>query len=325
MQKKSRSEEKVKFHLWIYNHSFTGVSDQIEFFVDFVRDNGIEVSIGNRPSETCTNILIENFQAVNVTPIYDYFSRTKKRVVVIMTEHIDFLDNVLYFHGAPIGSFSSEEDYMHTTIQVDRLKTLIRISPLISNFLTLGDLPLLNGLSEVFLGKPVVRIPFPTISDEVVSVGDITPKYDLAFSGAPTSYRLSILNELEKFGYSVNRNTSLKTRHRKNEFIQSAKVILNLPQHESWSWLSLMRIYTSLKQNRTTVSISTNDDSKISNSCTQLNIRSDGFNDILKGIIENWTKNAVESQKLYNDLAETYKKETVNSFRSFLKFNELYR
>ena len=106
--------------------------------------------------------------------------------------------------------------------------------------------------------------------------------------------------------------------------VQSAKVILNLPQRETWNWLSLMRIYTSLKQNRTTVSISTNDDSKISNCCTQLNIRSDGFNDILKGIVESWTKNAFESQELYTDLADTYKKETVNSFRNFLKFNELY-
>lgn len=315
----------MKFHLWIYNHSFTGVSDQIEFFVDVARDFGIDVSIGNRPSETCTNILIENFQAVNIKPVYDYVSRTKKRVVVIMTEHIDMINNLIYFHGAPIGSFSSEDDYMHTPNQVDRLKTLIRVSPLISSFLTLGDLPHLNGLGELFLGKPVVRVPFPRIIDKMSNVGNLRPKYDLAFSGAPTSYRLSILNELEQLGYSVNRNTSLKTRHRKNDLVQSAKVILNLPQRETWNWLSLMRIYTSLKQNRTTVSISTNDDSKISNCCTQLNIRSDGFNDILKGIVESWTKNAFESQELYTDLADTYKKETVNSFRNFLKFNELYR
>lgn len=296
-------------HLWTFNHNFTGIADQVEFLLDFFKGSGWELSISTKPRTDRHNILIENFQPNSTLPLRKFYNETGQRVSVVMTEHIDFKNKTVYFHGTPWSLKKKDNDYMEVGTQMNRLRTLMELTPMIRSFLTLGDIPTLSGLNEMFLGKQILRIPFPNIEYTNADIST-EPKYDFVFSGAMTRYRSNILKALKNDGWEILVNERLASRNRRNALINSAKLVLNIPQNEDWRWISLMRVYSSLKANRATISLTKNDTSAISQCCEQFRFHADGQKEKLGSYLRNWRERYQIAHSQYHEMAFNYKKST---------------
>lgn len=257
-------------HLWIYNHPFHGISDQIEYFLMIMRQNGYLVSVGREPRTDALNVVIENFSEITSRTLIDFCHTSGKRVAVIMTEHLDFIKGQIYIHGDPLWS---DNDYMNPVTQVARIKNLMDCVQHIRCFFILGDLPELLNVNDMFPGVAVRTLPFPKL--ELISpdnlVQDDNPTADLAFTGYATNYRSILLKQLET-EMSVTCPGTFVSRRARDNFNRSARLALNIPQRKDWKWLSLMRVLAALRCGRATISLGTSDSSKISACCTQLDI-----------------------------------------------------
>ena len=259
-------------HLWVYNHPVSLISDQVSFAVMALRQHGYPVSVGRRPRHSSLNVVIEGFSSRNRDILLEFCQSSRKRVAVIMTEHLDIEHGRILFHGAPLGT---ENDYMHPATILARIKHLLECLSYIRCFFVLGDLPELRNMSTMLPGLDVRAIPFPRLDG--VSSKDIDRSSeavnDLVFTGAMTEYRVNLLGRLQAKGLSVACPQAYVSRKRRDAMNRSAKVIVNIPQREGWRWLSLMRIVAGLQTGQSTISLGTSDVSQIASCCTQLDIR----------------------------------------------------
>jgi hypothetical protein len=289
------SELGLPVHLWIYNHSLYGISDQIEYFVGAFRQNGYTVSVGRKPADMALNVVIENFSSRTRDTLIEFCSRTRKRVAVIMTEHIDFVARRILIHGDPLWT---DNDYMHPATQVERLKCLMSCQPYIRFFMVLGDLPELRNFADMMVGADVRAIPFPRIDHGDHHEGDEAqrPKYDLLFSGYLTQYRERLLQQAALPGLSLASPRKFVARRKRDQLNRSTKIVLNLPQREGWRWLSLMRVMAALRCGRATVSLGTHDTSRIAACTYQLDLHDIRWKDELKTYVADW---ATAYHKMY--------------------------
>ena len=259
-------------HLWVYNHSFHGIGDQVSFAVMALRQHGYQVSVGQQPRHSSLNVVIEGFSSQSRDILLEFCQSTRKRVAMVMTEHIDAEHGQILVHGAPLGS---ENDYMHPATIMARIKHLLECVPYLRCFFVLGDLPELRNISTLLPGLDVRAIPFPQLNGGSGKAIDRSSDAvnDLVFTGSMTGYRVKLLAMLEAGGLSVACPQGFVSRNRRNAMNRSAKVIVNIPQREGWRWLSLMRIVAGLQTGRTTISLGTSDVSQIASCCTQLDIR----------------------------------------------------
>jgi hypothetical protein len=298
-----------RIHLWIYNHPFHGISDQIEYFLSAFRQHGYPVSIGRDPSELALNVVIENFSARSRDTLIDFCTRTRKRVAVIMTEHIDFIDRRIFIHGDRLWS---DNDYMDPATQAERLRCLMSCQPYIKFLMVLGDLPELKNFDQLMIGTETRAIPFPAI--EHVDSNERhkpEPEYDLLFTGVATEHRERLLQEIRGLGFSVRFPGKLVSRKQRDTLNESAKIVLNIPQRKSWRWLSSMRIIAGLRCGRATVSIGTNDTSRIA-SCTYQVGLNENWQEKLGSYVAGWTTAYDQMYEGYCGLAKDF--ETMNPF-----------
>lgn len=302
---KSRPAKCAPIHLWIYNHPFYGISDQIDYFVDGCCNAGYHTTVGKQPRSDALNVVIENFSAETKAELIDFCRKNRKRVGVIMTEHVDFMDGVINIHGDPLWT---ENDYMHPVTQINRLRHLFDCLPFTRCYLTLGDLPQLVNLDAMLPGVAVVRMPFPRIAPRYgeVSTEECEFKQDLLFTGFVTAYRRQIIDTIEGAGLSVYTPSRFVSRNRRNALNRSSRIALNIPQRDGWRWLSLMRIYAALKCGRATISLNTTDSSEISRCCVQLPTVSDDWTRTLAGHVSHWKELYETSLRDYNDMAADY-------------------
>ena len=278
---------KPPIHLWIYNHPFHGISDQVEFLVSSFKQNGYSVSVGRQPSNSSLNVVIENFSTQTRDVLIKFCMNTRKRVAIIMTEHLDFDSEKILFHGDPLWS---DNDYMHPATQVSRIRNLMDCLPSIRCFFVLGDLPELRNMSAMLPGVDVRSIPFPKFNpikiEDTETTGQIVN--DLLFTGVVTDYRSSVIALLKNKSFSIVCPQKFVSRKNRDTMNRSAMLILNIPQRKEWRWLSLMRIVAALRCGRATVSLGTNDNSKISACCYQLDISNQQWLDELRELVSNW-------------------------------------
>lgn len=302
-----RTVKKPPVHLWLCNHTFLGIGDQVSFIVMALRQHGYPVSVGRQSRHSSLNVVIEGFSVRSRDMLLEFCQSTRKRVAIIMTEHVDVEHGRIFFHGAPLGS---ENDYMHPATILARIKHLLECVPYLRCFFVLGDLPELRNMSTMLPGLDVRAIPFPRLDS--VSCKDIDrpsePVNDLVFTGAMTEYRVKLLALLEEGGLSVACPHGFVSRNRRNAMNRSAKVIVNIPQREGWQWLSLMRIVAGLQTGRTTISMGTSDASQIASCCTQLDIRKQDWMNELKQYI--------------NDSKSMYYRDVVNYSVMAKKFEQ---
>jgi hypothetical protein len=295
-------------HLWIYNHSFYGISDQIDYFLQAFRQHGYLVSVGREPDNSALNVVIENFSLQTRKTLIDFCMLTRKRVAVIMTEHIDFIDRSILIHGDPLWS---DNDYMHPVTQAERLKCLMSCQPYIKFFMVLGDLPELRNFDKLMVGADVRAIPFPRI-DRIApgeSVDMRQPPNDLLFTGYVTAYRERILPTVASLGLSVTSPRKFVSRRERDRLNRSAKLVLNIPQRENWRWLSLMRIIAGLRCGRATVSLGTNDTSRIAACTYQLALDRPDWKKELRNYVANWTTAYEKMYDAYCQLAKDFELE----------------
>lgn len=301
------SSQKPPIHLWIYNHPFHYISDQVEFFVAAFRQHGYSVSIGRQPSDSSLNVVIENFSTQSKHILTKFCMTARKRVAVIMTEHLDFERGQILIHGDPL---CSDNDYMHPDTQINRIRNLMDCLPCIRCFLVLGDLPELRNMSIMLPGIDVRSIPFPKFYPVQLESTEASDQmtYDLMFTGYITDYRANILALLKANSFSLACPQKFISRNNRDTMNRSAKLILNIPQRREWRWLSLMRIVAALRCGRATVSLGTKDNSQIAACCHQLDISDQRWLDELKESVNNWTSLYKTAYDSYILMAENFER-----------------
>jgi hypothetical protein len=225
-----------------------------------------------------------------------------------MTEHVDIENGQILFHGAPLGSAN---DYMPPATILARVKHLLECLPYIRCFLVLGDLPELRNISAMLPGLDVRTIPFPSLDSaprEAVGASGNTA-HDLVFTGVMTEYRAKLLALLEEEGLSVACPQRFVSRKRRNAINRSGKVILNIPQREEWQWLSLMRIIAGLQTGRATISLGTQDTSRIALSCSQFDIRHHDWISKVKQCVADWKAMYIRDLMNYSIMAKQFEQE----------------
>jgi hypothetical protein len=282
---------KPAVHLWIYNHPINGISDQIEFFFLVMQQHGYPVTISRKPRLDALNVVIENFSEASSQELIDFCEQTGKRVAIIMTEHLDLIEGELVFHGERLGTSS---DYMHPANQMARIKNLMDCITYIRCFLVLGDLPQLIGADRMFPGVACRFLPFPKL--DRIRTEDGALENDLAFTGALTAFRKDLLDKLRQ-QFTVGYPSHFLSRHGRDRFNQTSRIVLNVPQRPGWKWLSLMRIIAALRCGRASVSVETCDTSHIAQCCVQLPIQE--FEAKIGDFIANW-------QDTYSEMFDRY-------------------
>lgn len=296
---------KPSIHLWIYNHPFYGISDQVEFFVAALTQNGYTVTVGRKPNASVLNVVIENFSPETRDTLIEFCRATKKRVAVVMTEHLDFEEGEIFIHGNPLWS---DNDYMHPTVQVRRIVSLFDCLPYIRCLLVLGDLPELRNVSAMLPGVDVRAIPFPRLERVGDSQLGAAPTDDLLFTGIMTDYRAELFARLKRTGLSVAFPKKFVSRKARDALNRSAKIVLNMPQRRDWRWLSLMRIVAALRCGRATVSLGTHDDSQIAACTYQLDVSREDWTTVLGDCVDHWADRYRTAYANYMDMAGAFER-----------------
>ncbi len=304
-------QNKQSIHLWVFNHDYNGISDQVAFFISVFKQHGYAVSVGYKPRNSALNVVIENFSAKTKEILVSFCQSRKKRVAIIMTEHLDFENEKIRIHGA---NLCEDNDYMHPATQLDRIRYLMDAFAYIRCFFVLGDLPELRNMSEMMPGIEVCTIPFPKFkfvsnnnNDELRVLNS-----DFLFTGVMTSYRSQIYKLLKSNGFSIICPEKFVSQKKRNEMNRSVKLILNIPQRSNWRWLSLMRIIAALRCGRATISLGTQDHSQIADCTYQLDIGNPEWLEILKDHADNWLQLYQKAYDNYISMAEEY--ERLNGF-----------
>lgn len=293
-------------HLWVYNHLFVGVSDQVAFAMASLRQHGYQVTVGKRPSPTALNLVIENFSSKTRSTLVEFCQTLRKRVAVIMTEHIDWAEGQLWFHGIPLGA---DNDYMHPQTMIHRLRYLLECLPYIRCLVVLGDLPALRGITDLVPGVTIRSLPFPVMEGNATKlIGNQPPIHDALFTGLMTQFRQNTLETLRSHGVNVTFPGAFLSRKRRNDMNCRAKVILNLPQRSDWRWLSPMRIIAALATGRPTISLGTRDTSCISSCCTQVGIEKPEWVAEVRHLISEWSSLYRHNIDQYNRMAEDFER-----------------
>lgn len=305
----SNHVQKLPIHLWIYNHPINGISDQIDFFISILKQHHYIVSLGKKPKPDALNVVIENFSASSTEPLIQFCQKYKKRVSVIMTEHLDFNleKNQIQIHGEPLWT---QNDYMNPHTQIARIRYLIECSPYIHQFFVLGDLPKLNNISHLFQGIPIRTLPFPKI-DLIDTINNAPFSNTLLFTGVTTHHRKDILQQLQFNRFSITSPSTLVSKKRRETLMCASKIILNIPQRKDWPWLSPMRIMAALKAGRATVSLGTQDTSQIATCCFQLEYPNEKMMSHLSTALTNWDKYYQTAYQKYQEMAELFEKKYV--------------
>lgn len=309
--KMMRNSKTPLIHLWIYNHPFNGISDQVEFFITVFKQHGYTVSASRQPHNSALNVVIENFSAQTKGILTEFCQATKKRVAVIMTEHLDFDAGQIFIHGDPLWS---NNDYMHPATQLNRIRYLMDSLPYIRCFFVLGDLPELKNISAMLPGIDVRTIPFPKI-DLVQNNAECNSESitsDFLFTGFITSHREKILAVMRTSKLSIAFPEKFVSRKKRDAMNRSTRLVLNIPQRKEWRWLSLMRIVAALHCGRATVSLGTQDDSEIAACTYQVDINNPNWLLNLNEYAENW-------DALYRTALGNYKN-MIEEFERLHKF-----
>lgn len=286
----------LKIRLWVFNNPIRGITDQLEFLIRSLKSKGYSVSIANQPAPDALNILIENLNEKTYQILKKFCNTTNKQIAVVMTEHIDFIDGRIYFHGLP---FHTPTEYMHALTRRARLLHLLIAKNYLRCFIRLGDLPALLGLEEMFPGIPIVTLPFSPIPIENSTThknGNTTR--DLVFTGAITAYRRQVLKDLEKH-FNILISDRQVSKRRRDIINSQAKAVLNIPQDAEWKWVSSMRIMAAWRCGRPAINIGLGLNGILGKYCANVPANEQAYKTII-GIINNPVDSFLQQKAEYD-------------------------
>jgi len=217
------------------NNDFSGVNDQVEILSNFFEHNSINYKISMTLDPSSLNLLIENFTEEYIESIKLFCNKWNKKILILMTEHIALENGRVKF-----GSYNlTNPAYIGNAVQ--RFYSLSLLSEYTLAYTTIGELPFLRQLKELFNSSKVYRFDYPLINKKIVNLPNIKKKYDLSFSGYMTNYRSKIISELRKKYKFKSHDVTGDDRQRDLNAL-STKVAVNIPQEEDWLWVSPMRV-----------------------------------------------------------------------------------
>lgn len=232
----------IHIHLWIFNHKFTHIIDFTESLIARFRQNGYRVTLGRRPNGDALNVVLESFNTESRGEIKEFYRATGKRVAVVMTEDLEFIENRVLMHQKPIWE---DDGYMHPGTKVRRVVNLVALTPYIELFITFRTMIDLSSLAIVFEETPVCYLPYPEVAH---MLGGAPVAHDLVFSGSGTAYRNTFLRQLERQGIGVYHPKRWISRNRMHALYRGSKIVLSLPQSKTWNgFLSIMRFLSALR------------------------------------------------------------------------------
>jgi hypothetical protein len=233
-----------------FNHGNpNAISDQLFFLQEILRGR-CNFRFSNELVEADYIVLIEYFDQKTLNKMNEYLLRNKNsKIIVVLTEHIDLIQDQLLFHGK---SIHTDNDYMTPADKSLRIEGLLKTRFLVDFYITLFDLPELVGFDRLLPGKKVVRLSGYSIRK---IFNQTKPEYDFIFFGKLTDYRKDILEKLIK-SYSVRIESKFINEYELADLINKSSVVLNIPQDKDWKWLSIMRCLRSLNLGRPVINFS---------------------------------------------------------------------
>lgn len=236
----------------VLSHPKEVIFDQIDFLSDALKASGYSLSISEMLDPESINIVQEGFFSRGSSDyIRDFCSRYQKKVVVILTEHMEIIGNDININGFRL---NAKNDVMQNAYE--RFYNLCLLLPCIRSFATLGHFPDKAKIQEIFPATPIQSIPYTPINLQKPLKQD--KKTDFSFTGTLTPYREKLLKALQKefrclYGFE-------ETIVRRREVISESKFHLQIPQNKSWRQISPMRVLFSLKSGTPVLNISDHED-----------------------------------------------------------------
>ena len=306
-------------NICILNNPFVGVSDQLEYLRCYFNENKIKFKVTRRLDPGCINIVFENFNRSTRDYLLQFYKTYNKRIIILMTEHIDFIDSQILFHG----KHWLNSNYMSVETQLKRLQNLLELTSCVSFFVTLGDLPFLKGLENMIPEISILRVPFPS-SKMFKSFNSchLNYEYDFLFNGYVTDFRKEIIGLIGKH-FTISELSNIYTSRQRAERLRKAKVILDIPQAADWMWVSPMRIMNALKNGKLCVHIGKVDCSVIGNICPSIDFNSFCLDVDLKNILTNRFDIFTTFIERYEEETEFFNKKYADDI--IYIFNDLYK
>jgi len=237
---------KPKINLCTFNVTRVGIFDQIWFAKELFFQNGYEFLCTNALRPDCLNLLIENFVDEDIETLSSFARRFKKKIGVIMTEHIELEAEGFTFGGAQL----TDMEYIRN--KKERLFGLLSITDYAFGYFTFGDLPKLHTWNRILPGHRPYHLPYPSIHKTTAQ--PTRPDYDIVFTGVLTPHRKSVLRELAK-KYRVRQSELTKTEEERAAHYAKAKIAVTVPQTKDWRWISPMRVLFGLRAGLATIDL----------------------------------------------------------------------
>lgn len=160
-------------------------------------------------------------------------------IAVVLTEHMDLRQNNLWFHGTDL---SVTDQYLSSSSKISRLIGMLKVAPYTDFFLTLMDLPVLEGFQKIFPRKRLFRIfPEKFIIPSQSFLDLYCPENDFIFFGSLTNYRIEVLEWLSE-RFKVEMENGFIDDAILGEKVLNARFVINIPQDKDWKWSSPMRL-----------------------------------------------------------------------------------
>ena len=240
------------YHLSYFNHEiFETIESQIFCLNDFIITNNEKLSISKSLVPNKIIITIEAFYKKDVKQIINFCKSHKSKIWIILTEHMDLTDDNLYWHGEKI---SAKSNYMPDNTL--RFWGLLKLIPYVTGFITIGYLPILKNINNLFPGIQILRCPFPRLKSIKLNAPSTKNKENsIVFFGKMTDYRRHVLNRLKEV-YEIQIISDFKNIQNIRRICKNKKFCLNIPQNDTWEWNSPMRSILAFRLGMIPISIS---------------------------------------------------------------------
>jgi hypothetical protein len=246
-----------RINFCIFNHSRSWILDQIWFVQEVFAQQGYVFVCSDLLEVDCINLLAENFTQEDVRLVQKFCRHHRKQVGIVMTEHVEIGSGGFSFNGSSLKSTG------YIVNKEERLFNLLALTDDVFGFFTCGPLPELRTWSSIVPTHRVHRLPFPAIRS--LPVQSTRKDYDIVFTGAPTPYRKHILSQIAAT-YKVLSSGISDTEEERSNLYERAKVAVNIPQSETWEWVSPMRVLFGLRVGVPTVHLGRRDSTAFTSS-----------------------------------------------------------
>lgn len=236
----------------ILSHPKEVIFDQIDFLSDALKASGYDLSVSGMLDPESVNIVQEGFfSRCSSDYVREFCSRYQKKVVVILTEHMEIIENSVVINGFGLNNANDVMDNAFT-----RFYNLCLVLPYIRSFAILGHFPEKEKIQGIFPAIPIQTIPYAPLDPKESIKQD--KKTDFSFTGTLTPYREKLLKAIQKeftchYGYE-------DTIARRREVISDSKFHLQIPQNKSWRQISPMRVLFAIKSGTPVLNISDHED-----------------------------------------------------------------